>query len=477
MSEAPAFLQLQNLPDEEETLRQRLIAQLHRARRANQRQEAFYEGSRRARDLGISIPPNLRDVEAVAAWPEIVVDVISERLRWRGWRSDVEDDLGLADIYDENRLRVESGQGFLDALICGLSYLTVGTGDEGEPDVLVMPGSPNRMTATWNPRLRRASNGMAEIYDDRGRLTGWKLYVPGVTVTTERRRGRVVVVDRDEHGRDRVPIAVLRNRPRSDRPDGRSEITRAVRSLTESGMRTLLGMEITREFYGAPQRYLMGADEDLFVDEDGNRKSQWEAIIGRMLVAPRDENSGETPVPGEFKSASPQPFSEILRTLTQMVSSASGVPAHHLGFTTDNPASEGAIARADARLDKRAEDRQQQFDLGLLELAELCVLWRDGELPPEDAKIRSLWTPVGTVAPGAAADRAVKMISAGSLDPAWDFTLEQFGLDDDEIRRVRQERLRSTGQSALVALSAAAEAARADQQVVELSTRRGAVDS
>lgn len=135
-----------------------------------------------------------------------------------------------------------------------------------------------------------------------------------------------------------------------------------------------------------------------------------------------------------------------------MVSAASGVPAHHLGFTTDNPASEGAIARADARLDKRAEDRQEQFDLGLLELADLCVLWRDGELPPPKAGIRSLWTPVGTVAPGAAADRATKMIAAGVLDPSWDFTLEQFGLDDDEIRRVQKDRRRSAGRGVLEAL-------------------------
>lgn len=468
---APAFLTLQNLSESDEALRQRLISQLHRARRANTRQEAFYEGSRKARDLGIAIPPNLRDVEAVAAWPEIVVDVIAERLRWRGWASD-DDTLGLGEVYDANRLRVESGQGFLDALICGLSYMTVGTGDKGEPDVLVMPGSPNRMTATWSPRLRRASNGLAEMYDDRARLSGWKLYKPDETTTVERRGGRLLVTDRDEHDLGRVPIAVLRNRPRADRPDGRSEITRAVRSLTESGMRTLLGMDVSREFYAAVKRYLMGADESMFVDEDGNKVSQWDAIIGSMLAIPRDEN-GELPTVGEFKGASPAPFSEILKTLSQMVSAASGVPAHHLGFTTDNPASEGAIARADARLDKRAEDRQEQFDLGLLELADLCVLWRDGELPPPEARIRSLWTPVGTVAPGAAADRASKMIAAGVLDPSWDFTLEQFGLDDDEIRRVQKDRLRSAGRSAIASLGQAAAAARADQQVAELDSARG----
>ncbi|MBA3783424.1 MAG: portal protein, partial [Nocardioides sp.] len=69
MSEAPAFLQLQNLSDEEESLRTRLISQLRVAQRANKRQESYYEGARLVRDLGIAIPPHLRDVESVIAWP------------------------------------------------------------------------------------------------------------------------------------------------------------------------------------------------------------------------------------------------------------------------------------------------------------------------------------------------------------------------------------------------------------------------
>ncbi len=473
MSEAPAFLILQNLTDDEEQRRLRLISQLRRVQWINARQESYYEGSKQVRDLGIAIPPHLRDVEAVVAWPEIVVDVISERLRWRGWTAD--STLGLGDVYDQNHLKVEVGQGVLDALIYGLSYLTVGTGGDDEPDVLVLPQSPKNMTATWSPRLRRAIDALVELYDSTGRLTGWKMYVPGETVTAERQRGRLVVTDRDQHGLDRVPVAVLRNRPRSDRPDGRSEITRAVRSHTDNGMRTVLGMEVAREFYGAPQRALMGADESMFVDEHGNPTGQWAAIIGKMLMAPRDDN-GDVPVPYTFQAASPQPYSDILRTLTQLVSSATGIPAHHLGFTTDNPASEGAIARADARLDKRAEDRQDQFDLGLLELADLCALWGTGELP-ERGSVRSLWTPVATVAPGAAADRASKMLAAQVITPEMDFTLEQFGLADDEIERVKSERLRLAGRSNISNLAAAAEQARADQQVADLSAADGAPDA
>lgn len=467
---APAFLRLSELSDVEEQTRLRLIGQLRRAQVANVRQMSYYEGARLVRDLGIAIPPHLRDVEAVVAWPEIVVDVISERLRWRGWLSSV--DYGLDAVFRQNRLRVEAGQAVLDALICGLAFMAVGTGRDGEPDVLVTPESPNRMTATWSRRLRRAVDGLLEVSDEYGRLTGWNLYLPDETIRTERVNGRLVVVDRDQHGLGRVPIAILRNRPRSERDYGRSEITRAVRSLTDNGMRTLLGMEVSREFYGAPQRALMGADESMFVDEDGNPTGGWAAVIGRMLMAPRDEN-GDVPTPYTFQAASPQPFSDILRTLTQLMSSTTGIPAHHLGFTTDNPASEGAIKRADERLDKRSEDRQDQFDLGLLELADLCVLWSTGDLPDPDAEIESSWVPVATVAPGAQADRAGKMIASGALDPSWDFTLEQYGLTDEEIRRVKRERLRMGTRSAVDRLAAAAAVARQDPSVAALEAATG----
>jgi hypothetical protein len=462
-TEVPAFVRLQNPTDTDEARRQRLISQLHRAKFVNARQESYYEGARLVRDLGIAIPPFLRDLEAVAAWPEIVVDVIDERMEWRGWYTP-DTDLGLEGVYRENHLDVESGQSVLDSLICGLAYMTVGTGAAGEPDVLVKGESPSRMTATWDARLRRAVDGLIELYDDDGRLYGWRVYEPDRTLTMERRNGRVTVTDIDQHNLGRVPIAVLLNRPRSSRVSGRSEITRAVRSLTDSGMRTLLGMEVAREFYGAPQRYLMGADESMFVDEDGRPVSQWAAIIGKMLMAPRDED-GNLPVPGAFQSASPQPFTDLLRTYSQMVSAASGVPATHLGFITDNPASADAIQRADMRLDKRAIRRQGQYNLGLVELGELAVLWRDGE-SPAPGLVQSLWVDPSTPTPAASADRAVKLIAAGVLPPDSDVTLEMLGFSDTEIARIKRDRLREAGRSAIATLGDAAAAVRTAQQPV-----------
>src|SRR5699024_5320406 len=79
-----------------------------------------------------------------------------------------------------------------------------------------------------------------------------------------------------------------------------SEITPAVRSLTDSAMRTLVGAEVAREFYAVPQRYLMGAPESFFLDEDGNPRGAWDAMMGKILAIERDEETGDVPTVGSF---------------------------------------------------------------------------------------------------------------------------------------------------------------------------------
>ena len=53
-------------------------------------------------------------------------------------------------------------------------------------------------------------------------------------------------------------------RPSLDRPFGKSRITRAVMSITDSAVREALRTEVSAEFFTTPQKYLLGADEELF---------------------------------------------------------------------------------------------------------------------------------------------------------------------------------------------------------------------
>src|SRR6478609_1278606 len=47
--------------------------------------KAYYEGNIWLNRIGFSVPPKMKEFQTVVGWPAIVVDVIEERLKWKGW--------------------------------------------------------------------------------------------------------------------------------------------------------------------------------------------------------------------------------------------------------------------------------------------------------------------------------------------------------------------------------------------------------
>lgn len=463
------LLSLSQLAEDEFWALQELLGRVDMFAAVNARKEAFYEGSRRVRDLGISIPPHMQAVETVVGWPGTTVDVLEERLDLEGFISPGED-LGLADVFGANDLDVESGLAHLDALIYGVAFICVGAGGEGEPDPLVTVESPTTMTAVYDPRSRRVTAAASRVNDENGQPFQATLYLPDQTVRVEWAKGLWQVVGRDRHNLARVPVARLVNRPRSGRMEGRSEITRAVRAYTEQAVRTLLGMEVNREFYSSPQRYVLGASEDAFVDADGNRKTAWETVLGRMLAIDRDED-GNLPQVGTFAASSPAPYLDQVRGLAQMLAAEAAIPASYLGFHTENPSSADAIRQAEARLIKRAERRQRMFGLAWTETARLALLVRDGEVPDGFGAVRPQWRDPATPTRAASADEATKLIASGVLTPDSEVTYDRIGLSETDKQRLIADKRRALASQAVTALSAAATAARTDPLVAELANR------
>jgi len=458
------YLPLLGLSDDEQHLMTKMLDNLALYQARNAMKLAYYEGKQRVRQLGITIPPSMRDVEVVVGWPGTTVDVVEERLDWYGWMAD--NDFGLSEIYADNALHVDSGKAHLDALIYGTSFVIVGRGQGDEPEVLVTPHSPRTMTGIYDERQRRLIAALALWFDDEGVMVGASLYLPDQTVVMSHNAGSWSIEDRDMHRLGRVPVVQLENRARTD-VLGRSEISRAIRSYTDQAVRTMLGMEIHREFYQAPQRWVMGVDETQFQDADGNPRTGWETIMGRVLALPRDDE-GEIPQVGQFSAAAPTPYLDQARGLAQMLATEAGIPPSYLGFQTDNPASADAILRSEARLVKRSERRQSSFGRSWLEVAKLALRIRDGVVPDEFRDVTVKWREAATPTRSAAADEAVKLVGAGILPADSTITYDRIGLDPAEQRLLAAERRRAQGRGVLETLrNAAAGQASAPQQPPE----------
>lgn len=436
------------------------LGRLLHFRRRNRLKTAYYEGRQRVKNLGVNLPANLRDVETVVGWPATGVDVLEERLDWQGWASDSGNTLGLDLVYTDNGLDVDSGLGHLDALISGTGFVITGAGDTGEPDVLVTVESANRVTGEWDGRLRRLSSALSvDEEETAGEPDVVTLYLPEGNVTAVRGLGGWTVAERDPHGLGRVLVTMLPNRPRSSRTGGQSEITRAVRAYTDAAVRTLLGMDVHREFYQAPQRYLLGAEEHMFKKGDGSTATGWETVMGRMLAVPRDED-GELPQIGQFNPSSPTPYLEQVRGLAQMFSAEAAIPSNYLGFTTDNPPSADAIRAMEARLIKRAERRQAVFGRAWREVGAQALLVRDRAIPAEFSAIRASWRDAATPTRSAAADEVTKYVGAGVLPADSAVTYDRMGLTPGEQRTLASEKRRAQANARIDAIAQAAQVAR-----------------
>lgn len=445
MSIAPVLLTPSHLDEDRRATLSFLESQLALYRQSNDAKYGYYEGEMVVRDFGISTPPAMLYLKAVAGWPATVVDVLEERLDWLGWR---DDQFGLADIYATNALDVESGMAHLDALLCGTAYAVVGAGGDGEPSPLVTVESPNDMTCVWDRRRRVVSQALYLSADSA------TLYEPDQTVALARDgvHGEWQVVEVDRHRLGRVPVVRLTNRVRGSRTTGRSEITRAVRYYTDAAVRTLRGMEVNREFYSAPQRWAMNVDQSRFTDAAGQPASPWQAISGRVWAVPPNEDGEPSPTVGQFDPASPAPYLDQVRGLAQLLAAEAGIPAHYLGFVTDNPASADAIRAGEARLVKRAERRQASFGRAWMEVARLALLVRDNQ-EPDLSSVSVRWRDPATPTRAAAADEVVKLVGAGVLAPTSAVALDRLGFSPDEQTLVQLDARRAQARQLVAGLT------------------------
>ena len=452
---APAFLSLSAPTGDERALIEQMSTALELHNAQNVTAEAYYDGSHVAEAFGISTPPSMQNLHAVAGWPGTCVDVLEERLDWLGWSSDG-DPFGLAQVYAQNGLDVDSGMAHLDALIFGVSFVTVGTGYDGEPNPLVTPHSPKSMTTLWDARTRRASAALSVLNDDDGQPTERTLYLSNETVRVAYSSGRWAVVDRDQHNLGRLPVVPVANRQRTSRQFGRSEITRAVRYYTDAAVRTLIGMEVHREFYNSPQRVALNVDEKAFQDAAGNPVSQWTSIQGRIWAIPPAEDGGASPDVKQFTPSSPQPYIEQVKVQSQLLAAEAGIPASYLGFTTDNPASADAIRAGEARLVKRAERRQTTFSRSWMEVGRLALLMRDGQVPDNyDASVSCRWRDAATPTRAAAADEVTKLTAAGIIPAESQVAMDRIGLGPAEQAKIMADRSRAALTSDMALLAGA----------------------
>ncbi|MBG6083248.1 phage portal protein [Zhihengliuella flava] len=454
------------LTDDERTIFNRMLRTIRSKRRRNQLRTDYMEMERKLDKLGFSIPPHMQSFQTAIGWPAKAVRVPVQRVRPDGYRLKTRSELldkineTLQDPYVQMLERAAIESAGLHS--CAFMFVTKGDQSQDEPELVFAARSAIEATAETDMRTGRVTAALeivskSEMY----------LFLPGWTLQLERvGSGRDAWQVTHEYKGEAgfVPCVPYRWGFSLEKPFGTSLMTNAVMGHTDAATRTLLRGEVNAEFYSAPRAALMGADEAHFQDAKGNRVSPLDAMIGGVWGVPDtyDEEVGELQR-ADLKflpQASQQPHNDQLRAISMMIAADTGIPVSYFGIIQDNPASADAIRAAEAELVSRVEDQLKPIGAARRMLAEAVIRLTYGEFSDTArSTLKSLrpdFLSPATLTKSVQADTAQKFVAAFPWAAESDTALEMFGLDIDQIDRLKQERQRVLGAQRLELLSAAA---------------------
>lgn len=387
--------------------------------------DRYYEGTQPLTYMHPEIYRELHDriKPVIIAWPQLVVDSVEERLDVEGFRLPDEDsaDDDLWRVWQSNDLDEISQLGHVDALVMRRSYVAVGTNEADQDTPLVTMESPLEVFADIDPRTRKVRAALRRVAEEdsivRVADRYATLYLPDRTVWYRWSSGRWVEEGRDEHRLGEVPVVPLINRARLHSTStgacrlqyGVSELAPII-PLSDAANKLATDMMLAAEFVAIPLRGFWGLEPADLQDEQGNKLTALQAIMGRFLAL-TNEGGREF----QFQAASLSNFHESINQLARLVASIAGLPPHYLGYSTDNPASADAIRSSEARLVKRAERKQRAFGGSWEQVMRLVRRFQSGEWDPRLLRLETVWRDASTPTVAQAADAVVKKHAEGII--------------------------------------------------------------
>lgn len=453
-------IRIPGLPDEYRWMLDELLEVWQDRLIGNMTRYSYYNGRNRLKDIGIAIPPILRNkCENVVGWPQKAVDALATRSRFDGWTASSDEVQRVLDgVSERSRFGVKYRQLTVSELIYGCSFATVGmVNGKARIDLY----SAERASAVWDDAKGRIAYGMVIEDFDEGHPVSISLYTDEAKVN--------LVFDglwrwsEERYSMGRPAMEAFVYRPTFRKPFGQSRITGAVMSLTDSAVRESFRTELSAEFFTSPQKYLLGADPSAL-----EGKTKWEAYIGNIFAVSRDAN-GDIPEFGQLTQGSMQPHTDYMRSLAARFAGETNVPLHMLGIVSDNPSSAQAIYAASEPLIIEAEDLNASARDTLKGLALMCLAGEldtpIDELTDEQRDFSANFASPAMPSVVSQTDAAIKIASVVPEFAGTTSFWKMIGLPEDARREVEAEVRKNTTQSMLASLFADAAERQVDEAV------------
>lgn len=412
----------------------------------------YFDIEQEFKDLGLALPPQLKNAEFYLGWCSQAVLKPALRTQFQDIRMPGSDDpFEMRDLLYENRFRLEFSQGVIGANTHGVSFFTLGHGDVGEPDVLIQGHSAEYCGAVFNPRNRRLKVGVtiSEFAEKNGQQTDvpqdFNAYLPGKVIrvvkseSSDRYVSETYTTGIDEPSMVPAPIF-----PQIRRPLGRSRLTNSVMSLNDMAVRGYVRMEGNAEFYSFPQIAILGLNERDFGEGGMTEYRKMKIAMDRIMALTKDED-GDVPQAKQFQQATMSPHSEMIRTVAMAFSGETGIPPSSLGIIHDQPSSAEAIRAAfnDMILEVNYQNDVVHSQT-VMDVMRVLLKLRDGKLPDDLYKASPRFADPEFRSMSAQADAITKM--GNQMDDLVQYpVLLESVFDTDSVDRLIQDGRRARG--------------------------------
>lgn len=380
----------------------------------------YYKGKQILQHIGLAVPPELRQFEAVLNWNRVAVDSIAQRQKVKSFilPGQAEADGVLQENWAANNLDSESALLHKDVLIYGRGFVCVGTNEDDPTHPLVTVESPRELTALVDPRTRRISSALrlygGTVAEPEPVLA--TLYLPDSTAWYAKGTGGWEETDRDDHRLGRVPIVMFLNRRLTGEWSGETEMADVIPHVAIVS-RQLTNMQVAGETIAIPKRWAVGMSKGDFVDSEGKPLPVWQAYMGAIWASGNKDAKF-----GQFDGADLKNFHDTIAMEAANVSSVTGLPLRYLGQNSVNPAAEGAIRADESRLVLNVEDKNATIGDGWAWVQGIVERFRTGAWPLAN-QIKTEWFDPGTPTFAQKADALTKLHGGGpilSREGTWD---------------------------------------------------------
>jgi hypothetical protein len=374
----------------------------------------------------------------------LVVDAVEERLRVEGIRLSASSDEATDEVswltWQENQMDSESQVAFVEALVKGVSYLSVWPGKEFAS---IAVEDPTQTIVGYEPgsNFRRRAAALKVWRDDWTQMERANVYLPGGIHKFERKAQSTEIgtsaaianqgkrqsawkeIDAEfvKNPFGVVPIVPLRNRPRL-LVEGESELNDVFRIQNQiNGFLFLLALA---GYFGAHrQRWMTGVS---LYDAENKPLDTFNVAIDTLWG---DENPNAKF--GDFEQTDLAGYISAIEQKVVHLAVTSRTPKHYLLPEGQEPSGD-AIKSAEAGLVKKVERKQRPFGEGLEEALRLARLFQGEPDAPPDSEI--VWADPQIRTEAEVTDAAIKKFQARLT--TWEQACQDIGYSPQTIARM-----------------------------------------